>query len=289
MPLALLAAVMAWSANARATRRFPFAGGNWPGFFWRWSLPASAAMAFNRLADRHSTRSTRGHGYVTCRRALQRGGGGRLYGPLWAGVRASTLLFLPGQSVALVRLGAGTPVPVCLQFHETVHRAGPFLAGDALALAPLAAWVAIRGEIALAPLVLGAAVSFLGGRIRHDLCLPGRRVSTRRRGFTVFLPDSACPPHLRSAALCHAGMVLLLPCLPLVFPGFGRIYLVGIGIIAVLLVYEHPWSAPTSLGRVNQAFFGVNAVVSIGLFFAGTIDLWLQRELIADGHFLPPL
>ena len=43
--------------------------------------------------------------------------------------------------------------------------------------------------------------------------------------------------------------------------------------VAVLLVYEHWLVRPDDLTRVNVAFFNVNAVVSIGLLVAGTLDL----------------
>ncbi len=68
-------------------------------------------------------------------------------------------------------------------------------------------------------------------------------------------------------------MVVLLAILPLVYTPFGTIYLAGIAAIAVLLVYEHSLVRPDDLSRVNRAFFHVNAVVSIGLFVVGVIDL----------------
>ena len=78
---------------------------------------------------------------------------------------------------------------------------------------------------------------------------------------------------LRLAALCHLGMVLLLFALPLVYDGFGWIYYAGVAAIAGLLIYEHALVRPDNLTRVNRAFFHVNAVVSIGLFVVGSLDL----------------
>ena len=60
-------------------------------------------------------------------------------------------------------------------------------------------------------------------------------------------------------------MVVLLAALPLVYHGFGRVYLAGVAAMAALLVYEHWLVRPDDLSRVNRAFFQVNAVVSIGL------------------------
>ena len=80
---------------------------------------------------------------------------------------------------------------------------------------------------------------------------------------------------LRMAALCHLGMVVLLFALPLVYPAFGRIYLVGLAAIACLLAYEHWLVRPDDLSRVNRAFFHVNAVVSVGLLALGVVSLLL--------------
>jgi 4-hydroxybenzoate polyprenyltransferase len=70
-------------------------------------------------------------------------------------------------------------------------------------------------------------------------------------------------------------MLGLLLMLPLVYHGFGWIYLGGVAAIGLLLVYEHCLVRPDDLSRVNQAFFHVNAVVSIGLLIIGVIDLLL--------------
>ena len=41
----------------------------------------------------------------------------------------------------------------------------------------------------------------------------------------------------------------------------------------MLLVYEHLLVRPDDLSRVNAAFFNVNAVISLGLFAVGSLDL----------------
>ena len=79
---------------------------------------------------------------------------------------------------------------------------------------------------------------------------------------------------LRLAALCHAGMVVLLLLLPLVY---SRVRLRSTSAAwrssPLLLVYEHWLVRPDDLTRVNRAFFHVNAVVSIGLLCAGVVDV----------------
>jgi len=84
---------------------------------------------------------------------------------------------------------------------------------------------------------------------------------------------------LRLAAICHGIMVLLLIAIPLMHHwigpelGLGWLYWVAVIATAALLIYEHRLVRPDDLTRVNMAFFNVNAIVSMGLFAAGTLDL----------------
>ena len=81
---------------------------------------------------------------------------------------------------------------------------------------------------------------------------------------------------LRVALLCHAVVVGLLVALRWVAaPYLGTVYLVGVAAVALLLAYEHWLVRPDDLSRVNQAFFQVNAVVSIGLFAVVLLELVL--------------
>ena len=47
----------------------------------------------------------------------------------------------------------------------------------------------------------------------------------------------------------------------------------GVTVVAVLLVYEHLLVRPDDLTRVNQAFFHVNTVISLGLFAVILVQL----------------
>ena len=54
---------------------------------------------------------------------------------------------------------------------------------------------------------------------------------------------------------------------------WAAIYYAGVAAAAVLLIYEHSLVRPDDLARVNQAFFHVNVVVSVGLLVFSVIDL----------------
>src|SRR5207244_257165 len=88
----------------------------------------------------------------------------------------------------------------------------------------------------------------------------------RRAGLSSIPARVGVRAALRLAAICHAVMLaLLLGLYWAASPYLGWVYLLGVGAIAGLLVYEHALVRPEDLSRVNQAFFQVNAVISVGL------------------------
>ena len=147
-----------------------------------------------------------------------------------------------------------------------------FWLGGALALAPAAAWTAIRPVWSLAPLVLGAAVLLWMAGFDMIYACQDFEFDVRMRLRSVPARFGVAGA-LRLAALCHLGMAALLFLLPFVYDGFGAIYFSAVAAIAVLLIYEHAIVRPDDLSRVNRAFFHVNAIISVGLLAAGAADL----------------
>src|SRR5439155_15646328 len=142
-------------------------------------------------------------------------------------------------------------------------------------------WIALRGEYWIAnpadgspALLLGAAVlSWVAG---FDIIYACQDAEFDRAAKLKSVPAAlGVPGALRLAAVCHLFTLLLLAALPLVCPQvpLGWIYGTGVGAVAVLLGYEHLVVRPDDLTRVNVAFFNINAVISIGLFVVGAIDL----------------
>lgn len=241
----------------------------------------STAMAFNRLVDR---RIDAGNPRTAGRHLPA----GILSVPMVAAFTtacalafvASTLLFLPN------RLPLYLSVPV-LAFLCGYSYAKRFTAlahvwlGAALALSPIAVWIAIRGEQVLAnpsdllpAVVLGAVVlTWVTG---FDIIYACQDFEfDRSRGLHSIPAKLGIARSLRLAALCHAATVALLALLPFAYPHFGVLYWLAVIVVAGLLIYEHALVRPDDLDRVNIAFFNVNAVISLGLFAVGTLDLWL--------------
>jgi 4-hydroxybenzoate polyprenyltransferase len=239
------------------------------------TMARSAAMAFNRLADRRLDAlnpRTRMRHLPTG--ALGVGAVAALTAICALGFVAGTLLFLPRNPIPLY---ASVPVLGFLfgySFAKRFTLLSHFWLGAALMLAPLAAWAAIRGEVAWLPAVLAAAVMlWVAGFDMIYACQDFE--------FDVKMGLRSVPARfgvagaLRLAALCHFGMIVLLAALPAVYPTFGVVYLIGVAGIAAVLLYEHRLVRPDDLTRVNQAFFHVNAIVGVGLLAIGVLDLFL--------------
>jgi 4-hydroxybenzoate polyprenyltransferase len=124
-------------------------------------------------------------------------------------------------------------------------------------------------------LVLGAAVlTWVAG---FDIIYACQDYDADRKAKLHSVPVKlGIPAALRVAAACHAMTIILLACLPLVYPLFTWIFWTGVAAVAILLVYEHLLVRPDDLSRVNAAFFNVNAIISLGLFAVGSLDLWRE-------------
>jgi 4-hydroxybenzoate polyprenyltransferase len=266
LPFALLSAVLAWHTKPQGFSWIELAGIIFCMIFGR-----SAAMAFNRLADRDIDS-------VNPRTALRHLPSGQLTARAVAvftllcalGFVASTLLFVLAEPVNAWPLVLAVPVLLFICGYSYAKRftaLAHFWLGASLLLAPLAAWIAIRGAEDLAtPLLLGLAVFFwVAG---FDIIYACQDVDFDRTARLHSMPARlGVRAALWLAAACHALMV---GCLVALFwaaaPHLGAIYLVGVAAVALLLLYEHALVRPGDLTRVNQAFFHVNAVISVGLF-----------------------
>ena len=140
-------------------------------------------------------------------------------------------------------------------------------------IAPLAAWIAVRGLIDLeTPLVIGGAVLFwVSG---FDILYACQDAEFDKKAELASVPAKiGVRASLKVALGCHVVMLGLLLLLAFVNPHLGTIYRIGLGAIAVLLAYEHWLVRPDDLTRVNKAFFQVNGIISVGLFVLVLIQL----------------
>ena len=268
LPFALLSAVMAWNLEPRPAWR----GQDLLGIVLCMVFARSTAMAFNRLADRRlDALNPRTQGRHLPSGLLSVGAVACFAVVCAAGFVASTLLFWPNRLPLLLAL----PVLAFLcaySFTKRFTALAHFWLGAALMLAPLAAWIAVRGRLDWPPLVLGIGVLLWVAGFDIIYACQDYEVDARD-GLRSIPARLGIARSLHLAAACHLGMVLALLALPLVLPSLGAIYLAGVVAVGVLLAYEHWLVRPDDLTRVNLAFFHVNAVVSIGLLAVTTLDL----------------
>jgi len=146
--------------------------------------------------------------------------------------------------------------------------------GIAISIAPVGAWVAVREEISLESMVLGAAVVFW--IVGFDIIYSCMDMESDRQNSLHSIPQKyGIVGALRLAFLAHCIMLVFLVAL-LYLPILGWLYLTGVLLVAGLLFYEHFLVRPNDLSHVNIAFFNVNGVISVLLMALVIVDcIWV--------------
>jgi 4-hydroxybenzoate polyprenyltransferase len=192
---------------------------------------------------------------------------------------AATLLFLPNW----LPLVLSVPVLAWLLGYSYAKRftaLAHLWLGAALGFAPVAAWIALRGQTVLAgPIdvlpaaLLGAAVTlWVAG---FDIIYACQDAAfDAANGLRSIPARLGVPRALVLAKWLHVATLLVLAALPSVVPELGWIYWTAWAAIAGLLVWEHALVKPDDLSRVNQAFFTANAAIGMLLLAAIAADLW---------------
>lgn len=146
--------------------------------------------------------------------------------------------------------------------------------GLSLAIAPVGAWIAIRGDFDILPVILAAAVIFwVAGfdiiyacqDIEFDLRI-GLHSVPRRFGITGALAISLV------FHILTIGLFLLFGHLA----GCGIIYMGFIAVIAMILLVEHMVVTPKSLELIGVAFFTLNGFVSMLFYLAVILDSYFH-------------
>jgi 4-hydroxybenzoate polyprenyltransferase len=232
----------------------------------------TAAMAFNRLADARLDRENP----RTADRELP---AGRLpRARVVALVLAAAGVFVAG-AWALNPLCGGLALPVLAvllgySFTKRFTSAAHLVLGLSLSLAPLGAWLAVRGDLGGdlgVPLLLaGATLAWVAG---FDLIYATQDAAFDRRAGLHSVPARfGIPAALALSRALHVATVVLLGWLWL-RADLAWAYLSAIALAAGLLVWEHRLVRPDDLSRVNLAFFTLNGWIGVGLFAGLACDL----------------
>jgi 4-hydroxybenzoate polyprenyltransferase len=229
----------------------------------------SAAMAQNRLADRHLDAANP----RTASRALPTGA---LSVGFVRGFLAASVVLFVAAAASLNRLTLIlSPVALALLFLYSYTKRFTALShlvlGLCLALAPVGAWIAVRGSVALLPILLGLAVLCWTAGFDIIYALQDEE-HDRGAGLKSIPARFGAKRALGISTLLHAAMAVLLLAVWRLSGG-GWLFLVGIAATAAALAYQHAIVRPGDLSRVDAAFFTANGFVSVTLALCGIADV----------------
>ncbi|MBI1390373.1 MAG: 4-hydroxybenzoate octaprenyltransferase [bacterium] len=145
--------------------------------------------------------------------------------------------------------------------------------GLALGVAPIGAWIAVRGRFDAPPLILAAGVLLWVAGFDVIYALLDEEFD-RKMGLHSLVVALGRLGALRAAFLLHAGSIAFIFAFG-ASAGLGWVYNAGAACFAALIVFEHFYVRPDDVGRINIAFFNVNGAISIGLFCFTLLDLVL--------------
>lgn len=251
----------------------------WEQFLWITIAMASArtlAMGFNRIADRWiDARNPR-----TANRPLVQGT--ISLKTAWGG----TLLAGGILTIAAWQLGPFTlrllPVAILFligySFTKRFTWMSHFILGFTDGLAPVGAWVAIRGSLFTpddlpAWILLGVVTFWIAG---FDIIYACQDIEVDRQERLQSIPARfGAPTALILSSACHIITILLLVFLGL-FTSLGWPYWIGLLIVAALLVWEHRLVHPNDLSNIDMAFFNINSYISVTLFLAILTAIYIK-------------
>lgn len=222
-------------------------------------LARSAAMAFNRLIDRHfDARNPRTASREIPAGTISAAAARALViacslGFMLACYFINTLCFYLSPVALIVILGYS----YTKRFTPLCH----LVLGLGLALAPVGAYIALTESFDLLPILFGATVFFWTGGFDIIYALQDEEFD-RSQGL------KSLPVYLgRKNALLLSRVLHLVAAVLVItayFAGnFGWLYVCGAAAFVALLFYQHSIVKPDDLSRVNLAFGTTNGIASV--------------------------
>jgi len=139
--------------------------------------------------------------------------------------------------------------------------------------APVGAWLAVTGKLALTPIILGAVVTlWIAG---FDIIYATQDIEFDRKVGLFSIPAKfGLKGALYISSLFHFIMILLLISLYFIMHT-GWIYLLGIFIGSILLVVEHYIVSPSNEKKMKIASYNINQIVSVLIFSFTMLDFFI--------------
>jgi 4-hydroxybenzoate polyprenyltransferase len=154
-----------------------------------------------------------------------------------------------------------------------------YILGFTDGLAPMGAWVAVRGSIFTAEdtpawLLMAIVTFWIGG---FDVIYACQDVDfDRREGLHSIPARFGIQRGLQIAAVSHLLTVLLLVVLGIT-SSLSWPFWLGVAAVAALLLYEHSLVKPDDLSKLGIAFFNINGYISVTIFVATFLAVLLQN------------
>ncbi len=166
------------------------------------------------------------------------------------------------------------PVILILSFYSLTKRFTQFshiFLGFAISLAPVGAWIAVKGIIEWKPFLISVAVMFwIAG---FDIFYSLQDIDFDKRVGLYSIPVKyGVKNALKLAKIFH---IIMMSCLIYMIPIFklGVIFTTGVIITGLFLIYEHSLVKEDDFSKIDKAFFTYNGYISITLFFATLVDI----------------
>ena len=236
----------------------------------------SAAMAFNRYADRHIDRSN----------------------PRTAGREIPSGAISPNAALAFVLISSGLVIlcawlinPICFYLspvallvilgYSYTKRFTPLchlILGLGLSLAPVGAYLAVTGVFHLIPVLFGGAVLCWVSGFDIIYALQDDQFDKEHRLFSIPVAlgrKGALGLSIALHVACAGFMLGAAWYVSTTEPLFGWIFWVANGLFLALLTYQHLIVSPTDLSRVNRAFFTTNGFASLIFGVLFILDIYV--------------
>jgi 4-hydroxybenzoate polyprenyltransferase len=231
----------------------------------------TVGMAANRIIDRHiDARNTRN--------AVRHLPSGKLKLTDMTALTGVALVvfFLAAwqlNTLALVLAPVAVAYLILYPYTKRFTWTANLLLGWALAIAPSAAWVGVRGSLSWEPVLLSLAVALWAGSFDilyhtqdQDFHRQEGLHSVAERFGIVFAFRLARSLDVMAVTVLLAMGILI---------GLAWPYYVGLFVAGGMLIYKHSLVSPSDISRLGATFFRINAYVSTSLFTGTALAIFL--------------
>ena len=230
----------------------------------------TAAMAFNRVVDweidQRNPRTADRHRLLSRATAI-------------ALLVASTLAFVVVTAFINPLCFWLSPVALGIVFFYSFTKRftalSHFFLGLALSVSPVGAWLAVRGEFSLPPLILALAVLLWVAGFDIIYATLDREFDSAE-GLRSMVVSIGLARSLQLAEALHWAMLAVL----LAFgwsAALGPIYFACLILVGGAIVFEHRSAQRLDAVAINRAFFSSNAFVSLVVVLGIATDLAVRR------------